>query len=403
MALLEDYFGFTFETFTHRPTRSWLTILGILIGIAAVVSLISVGQGLQDSITRQFEAFGTDKVLIMQGGGQYGAAAGFVGNERLDDHDVSVVERTKGVEKAIGIEATYAKVTYGSEPKYGHVFAFPLDKFMITDFPSVTVAEGREPKPSDNFKAVIGYEIAHGNFFKKEVKVGDTIKIADTEFEVIATLTKIGNKADDSQIYISLDSAKATLGDLGYSVIYGIVKNGFDTDDVAGYIKDRMRRDRNEKAGSEDFTVTTTAQLSALVGNIIGVVQTIVIGIASISLVVGGVGIMNTMYTSVMERTREIGVMKAIGAKNSDILLIFLIESGLIGLVGGIIGVLLGVGFGSLVGLVTQQGGVSFGVSFPPWLTLGALAFSFVVGSLSGALPALSAARMKPADALRYE
>jgi len=403
MATITDYFGFTFETFSHRPTRSWLTILGILIGIAAVVSLISLGQGLQDAINKQFEALGTDKVIIMQGSGQFGAAAGMIGNERLDDHDISVIERAKGVEKAIGMVTTFAKISDGNEIKYGPLIAFPLDKFKLSDFPSVKIAEGRDPKTNDNFKAVIGYGLAHGDIFKKGVKVGDTLMIADTEFEVIATLEKMGNRADDSHIYISLDSAKAILPDPGYSMIYAVVKNGFSTDDVAGYLKDRMRRDRNEKVGKEDFTVTTSAQLSALVGNIIGVVQAIVIGIASISLVVGGVGIMNTMYTSVMERTREIGVMKAIGAKNSDILLIFLIESGLIGLTGGIIGVLLGVGFGSLVGMFTQQGGMSFGVSFPPWLTLGALAFSFIVGSLSGALPALQAARMKPADALRYE
>jgi len=403
MAAITDYFGFTFETFSHRPTRSWLTILGILIGIAAVVSLISLGQGLQDAISKQFEALGTDKVIIMQGSGQYGAAAGIIGNERLDDHDISVIERTRGVEKAIGMVTTYAKTVYGGEVKYGMIMAFPLDKFAISDFPGVKIAEGREPKSSDNFKTIIGYGVAHGDFFKKEVKVGDTLIIADREFEVIGTLEKMGNKQDDAHIYISLDSAKAILPDPGYAMIYAVAKNGFNVDDVAEYIRASMRKDRNEKIGKEDFTATTSSQLSAMVGDIIGIVQAIVIGIASISLVVGGVGIMNTMYTAVMERTREIGVMKAIGARNSDILLIFLIESGLIGLAGGIIGVLLGMGFGSLVGIFTQRGGMAFGVSFPPWLTLGALAYSFIVGSLSGALPALQAARMKPADALRYE
>jgi putative ABC transport system permease protein len=141
-----------------------------------------------------------------------------------------------------------------------------------------------------------------------------------------------------------------------------------------------------------------------MVGNIISAVRMIVIGIASISLIVGGVGIMNTMYTAVMERTREIGVMKAIGARNSDILLIFLIESGLLGLIGGAVGVLLGIGTGQLItALVEHPVFGAFKAQFPLWLVGGALLFSFIVGSLSGTLPALQAARMKPADALRYE
>jgi len=404
MATITDYFGFTFETFSHRPTRSWLTILGILIGIAAVVSLISLGQGLQDMITKQFEALGTDKVIITQGSGQYGMLTGVAGNERLDDHDINIIERTRGVEKAIGIITTFAKITFGDELKYVSVMAFPLDKFKISDFPNARIAEGREPKTNDRYKTVIGYNIANGDLFKKPVKIGDTITVADTDFEVIATLEKMGNRQDDNRVYLSIDSANEILDNPGYSMIYAVTQTGFNPDDVSDYIKDRMRRDRNEKVGKEDFTVTTASQLSAMVGNIISAVQMIVIGIAAISLIVGGVGIMNTMYTAVMERTREIGVMKAIGARNSDILLIFLIESGLLGLIGGAVGVLLGIGTGQLItALVEHPVFGAFKAQFPLWLVGGALLFSFLVGSLSGTLPALQAARMKPADALRYE
>lgn len=402
--MIRDSLSFALDTLTHSPTRSWLTILGILIGIAAVVSLISLGEGLKVTINKQFESLGTDKVIITQGSGQYGMVAGIAGNERLDEHDINILERTKGVEKAIGIITTFAKVTLGNELKYVSVMAFPLDKFKISDFPNVRIAEGREPKQSDKYKTVIGYGIANGDLFKKPVKIGDTITVADTDFEVIATLEKVGNRQEDSRVYLSTDSANEIFGNPGYSMIYAVTQTGFNPDDVAGYIKDRMRRDRNEKVGKEDFTVTTSSQLSAMVGNIIGVMQAIIIGIAAISLVVGGVGIMNTMYTAVMERTREIGVMKAIGARNSDILTIFLLESGMLGLVGGAIGVLLGAGMGLAVTAAMEHPLFgAFEAQLPPWLTLGALAFSFLVGSLSGTLPALQAAKMKPADALRYE
>jgi putative ABC transport system permease protein len=183
--------------------------------------------------------------------------------------------------------------------------------------------------------------------------------------------------------------------------MYAIAKKGFPPGDVAENIAEAMRKDRDQKEGQEDFSVSTFEQLASTYLGMIATVQTVIIGIAAISLVVGGIGIMNTMYTSVLERTHEIGVMKAIGARNSDIMMIFLMESGILGLVGGVIGVGLGLGVGAAVGSIISQS-LPFSVSFPPWLTFGALAFSFIIGNLSGALPALSAARMKPAEALRY-
>ncbi|MFH1823570.1 MAG: FtsX-like permease family protein, partial [archaeon] len=139
--------------------------------------------------------------------------------------------------------------------------------------------------------------------------------------------------------------------------------------------------------------------------DIFGIVQAVFIGIAAISLVVGGIGIMNTMYTAVLERTREIGIMKAVGARNRNILTLFLIESGILGLVGGAIGVLIGIGLSTGVAFVAAQAlGTTFLRAVFPWyLIVGALAFSFGIGSLSGILPAIQASRLKPVDALRYE
>ncbi|HIE33536.1 MAG TPA: FtsX-like permease family protein [Candidatus Altiarchaeales archaeon] len=149
----------------------------------------------------------------------------------------------------------------------------------------------------------------------------------------------------------------------------------------------------------------TTEQVRETVNSILLVIQIVVIGIAAISLIVGGVGIMNSMYTSVLERTREIGVMKAIGARNSDIMLLFLIESGIIGLVGGIIGCLIGVGLAKGVEFVATQelSTAILKASITPGLIIGALIFSFMVGCISGLLPAKGAAEMNPIDALRYE
>jgi putative ABC transport system permease protein len=174
---------------------------------------------------------------------------------------------------------------------------------------------------------------------------------------------------------------------------------------VAEKIKQVLRKERSEKEGEETFSVQTSEQLLESFSNIFAVVQGVLVGIAAISLIVGGIGIMNTMYTSVLERTKEIGTMKAVGAKNSDVLLIFLFESGLLGMIGGTIGVLIGVGLGKGVEYIAQ---VALNTNllradFSIFLIGGALLFSFLIGALSGIFPAIQAAKLRPADALRYE
>jgi putative ABC transport system permease protein len=182
------------------------------------------------------------------------------------------------------------------------------------------------------------------------------------------------------------------------------VKKGFDPDKVAGDIKKYLRKSRGQKEGEEDFTVQTSEQLAESFSTVFTIVQVVLIGLASISLLVGGIGIMNTMFTSVLERTREIGVMKAIGARNSDIMKIFLIEAGLLCTIGGGIGIILGIGISKLIQYVAAQAGMGIIQAYFPWyLIVGALAFSFLVGTLSGIFPARRAAKLKPVDALRYE
>ncbi len=151
--------------------------------------------------------------------------------------------------------------------------------------------------------------------------------------------------------------------------------------------------------------VQTFEQVMKSFQTIFGMVQAVVIGIVAISLLVGGIGITNTMYTSVLERTRDIGIMKAVGARNSDILKLFMIESGMLGLVGGAVGIMIGVGLSKAVEITISKlyNFVYLKASFPWYLILGALAFSFLVGSISGVMPARQAAKMKPVDALRYE
>jgi putative ABC transport system permease protein len=219
-------------------------------------------------------------------------------------------------------------------------------------------------------------------------------------------MSRVGNPEDDKNIYIPMKGAQE-LFDIKDEYITAIVKvkPNYETEKVAEDIEDALRKDRGLDEGEEDFQVQSLEQMMEATGIVLDAVQWVVIGIALISLFVGGIGIMNTMYTSVLERTQEVGVMKAVGARNTDILLLFLIESGTIGMVGGGVGCLIGIaiskGFEYIA--VSQFDIVLIKASITPELILGALAFSFLIGSISGGLPARQAAQLKPVDALRYE
>ncbi|MBU0762661.1 MAG: ABC transporter permease, partial [Candidatus Altiarchaeota archaeon] len=277
-----------------------------------------------------------------------------------------------------------------------------LDYMKTIDY--MVIDEGRYLTPSDKYKAIVGRVLAEDHF-EKPINRGDKIIINGTSFEVVGFNKKTGNPAHDLKVVIPIDVLRDMYG-AGDEVtmITAKVKEGFNLSQSADNVKDSLRRARDVKRDEEDFTVQTAQNILETFNAILGVVQVVLSGIAAISLVVGGLGIMTTMYTSVLERTRQIGIMKAVGAKNEDIMLLFLIESGVLGLTGGVIGVLLGLGisFGAsyVVEAYYESELVKASASFS--LIFGALAFSFVVGCLSGLLPSMNAAKMKPVDAIRY-
>jgi len=400
--MISDYLTFVLKYIRQRQLRSWLTVIGIFIGIAAVVSLISISQGMQEAISGQFNLLGTDKIMIMPGGGGGMMAMSGFSTGTLTDHDMDLIKKIRGAEDVAGMVYKQAKVSAGNEIKYTFIIGLPADAdWVIGDLE----IDGRVFKEGDRYKAVVGYLLPQGGLFEKEVKLGSSIEIEDQVFKVVGSVQKIGSKTDDTQIYIPLETARVLFNEPEeMGMIYVKVQEGFDPTTVADKIESEMRADRDLKKGEEDFSVQTAAQLADTMKNILGIIQTILVGIAGISLLVGGVGIMNTMYTSVLERTRDIGVMKAIGARNSDVLTIFLIESGVFGLTGGAVGCALGLGIAKGVEIYANYAGYAMlKASITPWLVLLGLGLAFGIGCLSGVLPAIQASKLKPADALRYE
>ncbi len=405
MFMMEDYVKTAYRDIKNRKKRSWLTMIGIIIGIAAVVSLISLGQGLKDGMNAEFDKMGAEIIMIMPGSGF--ESMGSVGSSLTKD-DVEVIRKVRGVNVAGGFLTKIAKVEFGNEMKYSWVSGLALDesKEIIDNMESFVIESGRDLKRGDTYKTIIGNSVASGDFFKTKVRTGDYVMINGKKFRVVGTIGRIGNPDDDQAMMIPLETARDLFDEPdALMVIMANIKPGFDASDVAENIKKAMRKDRDQKKGEEDFSVQTADQLKETVESILNLVQAVLIGIAGISLLVGGIGIMNTMYTSVLERTRDIGVMKAIGARNINIMWIFLIESGIIGLVGGAIGCAIGISISkSIEYLSSVELGVDYlKASVAPELIFGALAFSFFVGMISGTLPALRAARLKPTDALRYE
>ncbi len=404
--MLKDYFSLAFGNLKHRGLRSWLTILGIFIGIAAVVSLISMGTGLKTAITGQFGALSVDRLTIQNKGTGFGPPGSTV-VEKLNKKDADIVKSVNGVDKVVTRLIRVEEIEYNKISEFRYISDIPEEKesmdFVYESF-DVEVEKGKLLEQGDKGKVLLGNDFLDTDKFEKDFSVGKIIKINGKEFEIIGILKKAGTFQLNGVVFILRSDLEEILDIKNeYDMIVVQVTDKDKIEEVVNEIERKLRENRNEKIGEESFDVQTPIQALSSVNTILNIINLIVIGIAAISLFVGGVGIANTMYTSVLERTREIGVMKAIGAQNKDILMIFLIESGLLGLVGGIIGALIGLGGALGISIIANQalGAKLFIVSVSYPLLIGAIVFSFLVGVVSGILPAIQASKLKPVDALR--
>lgn len=395
--MIADYIKYSISTFKHRKVRSGLTIIGIIIGIASIIALIAISQGLQNSIKEQFESFGANRLFI--------AGQGFSGpgsqSEGLTTDDVETLERITEFSYVSPMLFRTAEVKRRDETKFTFIQALPAEDYeeAFADV-GIELETGRPIRKGDKFEVVLGYRAAK-DLFKEEIHIRNKILIEGKEFKVVGIYKEVGNRDDDNAISIPLESAREIFDEPEQvDAIIAQAKPGTDLKAIQAKAERNLERDR----GDENFQVVTAAQVAEQINSVLGIVQIVLVGIAAISLIVGGIGIMNSMYTSVIERTKQIGVMKAIGARNADILSLFLIESGFLGLVGGFFGTLLGAGVAYMVGFAAKQAGFGIlSIHLQPTLLIFGLLFAFVVGMVSGAIPAWQASKLKPVDALRYE
>ena len=398
-----DAFKIAFTHMLSRRLRSWLTLIGIFAGIAAVVSLVSLGQGMQDAINDQFAGLGVNTLTIQNAGVSYGPP-GTTNYGELTDHDISLLQRISGVDYAIPRYIESCVIEKNDIQIYGYAASIPggEERDIIIKSLGLELEDGTFFDTDSTTKLVMGYSIAHNDDYT--FKVGDKVQLQGETFRISGILKKKGNPMVDSSILVSTDTIEEFFNvENDYDLILVVGNEQANIDELQASVEHTLRTDRGQVIGEENFEVSSMKETLASLNSILTTVQVLLVGLAAISLLVGGIGIANTMYTAVLERRSEIGIMKAVGATNLDILTLFLIESGSLGLVGGLLGLLLGITISKSVEFAAYQyfGESLIQASIPIFLVIGSLLFAFLVGALSGTLPARSAAKMKVVDTFR--
>ncbi len=399
-----DYIKMSFRNIMRRKRRTALTVIGIFIGITAVVSLVSLGQGLEDSIEAEFESIGGNKLFINPGGDQ--TQGQVTSSATLTDQDLVAVRNSRGVGSAEGAIFMNTGVEFDDQTTFLPVIGIPAGQNieLVLESWAMETGEGRMIRETDTSNVVIGSQVAD-RVFEDEVSIRSNIVINGKKHTVVGILESTGDPSIDTAVMLPLETTRELMDrPENFDWIFAEMEEGFESDQVKENVEQQLRLRRNVEEGEEDFTVSTEEDLIESFQGILGAVSGVVVGIAAISLFVGAVGIMNTMYTSVSQRTREIGVMKAIGAQKRQIMFVFLLESAVIGFLGGLIGLMSGVALswtGSLA--VSQASALGISPYLGPELLIGSMAFSVGLGIVSGLLPARRAANLEPAEALRYE
>jgi putative ABC transport system permease protein len=408
---VRDLIGVSYGNLNRTRGRAILTMLGIVIGIASVILMVSIGQAAQNFLLSQVASLGSDVVMIANGTGDTkGGPPSLLQKQTLTERDLVQLRRQPWVAAASAYVISSDVATYADQSLYSQIWGATQDEVKI--FPA-TVAEGRfllqDDVDSRSRVAVVGYNVAN-KLFPNQDPLGKLVRIKHENFRVVGVMahggTRFFTKLDDI-IYIPV-SAALDLYNRNRLNFISMKPNGLTTDqaktEIRFLLRDMHKIDNPNGDLSKDDFIVRSQEDAARNAGIIGQILQILLGsVAAISLVVAGIGIMNIMYVTVTERTAEIGLRKALGARQSDVLNQFLAEAVLLTSIGGLLGILLGLAL-SITGIsiiAHFQDGWSF--SFPTFGIILAFTVSAAIGILFGYFPARKAARLNPIEALRYE
>jgi len=395
----------------HSKLRSWLTIIGIVIGVGSVVGIISLGDAMQANVQSKLSDLDLTTITISPGytkassnmHGPAGMGGGTSTDAELTKDDINALRGLDSIQYIEGEISGREGVKYAGQNATLSITGVDPQvwKYMTT----LKTQSGRLLEPADKNVAVIGSDVA-SEIYDQNIGVNQVITINGKAVRVVGILEEEG-MGGDSRIYMPIDGAVDLITDAKKDVYDSIsvkAKSEDQVDELTTEIEKKLMVSRHiNKEDDRDFSVTASKSMADSVTEMMSSMTLFLGAIAAVSLLVGAVGIANTMFTSVLEKTKEIGTMKAIGAKNRDILMIFLFNSAMVGLVGGILGVILGsfVSSGLQMMMGGDMTGGGSGVSFS--LMLEGLTLAVLIGVISGVVPAYRASKLKPVDALRYE
>lgn len=393
---------YSLNNLKQRRVRSVFTILSIFIGITTIFIFISYGLGLYDYANTFLSESSADKVMIMAKGSTGGLGDTF----SFSDDELETVQKTSGVYDATGAYAKAAQIESQNKIKYVFITGYNPENPLLEELSNLGIYRGRKLTSGELDKAVLGYNYQIDNkIFPKGFDLNDVVEIQGKKARIVGFYEEVGNLQDDSNIYVTEEFMKELYPEENLSYNYIIARVDVENlDKTVQNIEKELRKERGQEEGKEDFFVQSFEDLFETYASVLNIIIGFVIAIALISVVVSGVNTANTMITSVIERKKEIGIMKSIGSRNSNILGIFLFESSFLGFVAGVIGCVIGWALSSLGGLILKNLGYGFlQPSFPILLFVGCIAFATLTGAISGAAPAYRASRVNPVDALRYE
>jgi len=401
-----DYFIFiarsALEDFKRSKMQTFLTSLGIVIGVFAVIMLMALGLGLKKYISDQFEALGKNTLFIapgqvLQGGGFSGAASTILG-VRFDVKDLNNLSRVKGVVGIAPISSKSGEAKGTVKTEFISIFFTSAD---FADIAGLTVDKGRFFNKTDIDKKakvlVAGPKIAEKLFGSTIDALDKRVSIDNVNFTIVGIITSKGGGGLGGSDYDQFFFGPYTTG-----FIYNPQKQFFrfaiktDPDIPLSTIKDEIKRMMLKRYKEDEFSILEPSQILSVVNSIFGIMNIVLVAIASISLLVGGIGIMNIMYVTVSDKTREVGIRRALGARKNDILMQFLVESVALSIIGGALG--LGLAF---LGVLLVQGVFPAYIDIPSMVL--ALGVSSAIGIIFGVLPARKAANLEPVEAIRYE
>jgi putative ABC transport system permease protein len=403
MNLLE-MMHFSFDALNHQKMRSFLTVLGIIVGISSVILLVGLVQGLKSDVLKQLEDFGPRTIIITPtnpaGGSGFSPSSLAPTSGKLFEKDYEKIKKIPEIKSITKIISGQTTVTFKNQSISSGIYG--VEAGVFDDTVPVEIDSGRFIESNDRRVAGLGWGVADS--FDEKPQAQSSIYLADQKYKVIGVLKETGNSFApmDSIVFIPFEDAKElfnkSLVKDEISAIRLTLKEGSDVDAVAVQIEDILLASHRVTEDEKDFGVITAKFINERFSGVLDLLSLFLAAIASISLIVGGIGIANTMFMSVLERRKEIGTMKAVGASQAEIRNIFLVESAMIGLVGGVMGLVVAAAIS-----VILIYGFNVAFVFDPLAIWGALAFSMTVGLVSGTFPAAEAARIDPIEALRYE